>query len=156
MPIVFGPVNTLVTMGTEFGPVKTPVAMGTLAVVATKGAPKGSTVITGTLATSELPGISPFIAGKMSIGSMSMDSELWLLSSCCTAKISKHFFFLNKLVIKYYRNVPKWIRNSLKAKSGLTHEPRHEKTCLCHMRTTKVQISLCICTVWSAPLLFAA
>ena len=23
-------------------------------------------------------------------------------------------------------------------------EPRHEKTCLCHMRTTKVQISLCI------------
>ena len=26
-------------------------------------------------------------------------------------------------------------------------EPCHEKTCLCHMRTTKAQISLCICTV---------
>ena len=35
-------------------------------------------------------------------------------------------------------------------------EPPHEKTCLCHMRTTKAQISLRICSVWSAPLLFAA
>ena len=33
------------------------------------------------------------------------------------------------------------------------YEPRHEKTC--HMRTTKVQISLRIHAVWSAPLLFA-
>ena len=32
----------------------------------------------------------------------------------------------------------------------------HEKTCLCHMWTTKAQISRCICTVWSAPLLFIA
>ena len=30
------------------------------------------------------------------------------------------------------------------------------KCVLCHMRTTKVQISLRIRTVWSAPLLFAA
>ena len=37
-----------------------------------------------------------------------------------------------------------------------TNEPRHEKTCLCHMRTTKTQISLSIRAVWSAPLLFAA
>ena len=29
-------------------------------------------------------------------------------------------------------------------------EPRLEKACLCHMRTTKVQISLRICAVWSA------
>ena len=35
-------------------------------------------------------------------------------------------------------------------------EPHHEKACLCHMKTTKVQISLPVCTVWSAPLLFAA
>ena len=35
-------------------------------------------------------------------------------------------------------------------------EPRHEKTCLCHTRTTKVQISLRILAVWSTPLLFAA
>ena len=34
-------------------------------------------------------------------------------------------------------------------------EPRHEKTCFSHMRTTKVQISLCIRAGWSAPLLFA-
>ena len=35
-------------------------------------------------------------------------------------------------------------------------EPHHEKTCSCHMWTTKAQISLSICTDWSAPLLFAA
>ena len=35
-------------------------------------------------------------------------------------------------------------------------EPRHEKTFLWHMRTTKMQISLRICAVWSAPLLFTA
>ena len=38
----------------------------------------------------------------------------------------------------------------------LLFEPCHEKTCLCHMRTTKTQISLRIRAVWSAPLLFAA
>ena len=36
------------------------------------------------------------------------------------------------------------------------NESRHEKTCLCHMRTTKAQISLRIRAVWSAPLLFTA
>ena len=36
------------------------------------------------------------------------------------------------------------------------NESRHEKICLCHLRTTKAQISLCIHAVWSAPLLFAA
>ena len=36
------------------------------------------------------------------------------------------------------------------------NEPHHEKTCFSHMRSTKVQISLRICTVWSASLLFAA
>ena len=35
-------------------------------------------------------------------------------------------------------------------------EPRHEKICLWHMRTTKVQIGLHIRAVWSASLLFAA
>ena len=33
--------------------------------------------------------------------------------------------------------------------------PCCEKTCLRWLRTTKAQTSLCICTVWSAPLLFA-
>ena len=37
----------------------------------------------------------------------------------------------------------------------VTFEPRHEKTCFSHMRTTKAQISLHIHAVWSAPLLFA-
>ena len=35
-------------------------------------------------------------------------------------------------------------------------EPHHEKTCFCHMRTIKAEISLLICVVWSAPLLFTA
>ena len=39
--------------------------------------------------------------------------------------------------------------------SPLLLELRHEKTCFSHMRTTKVQISLRIRAVWSAPLLFA-
>ena len=34
-------------------------------------------------------------------------------------------------------------------------EPRHEKTCFRHMRTTKVQISLRILAVWSATFDFA-
>ena len=37
-----------------------------------------------------------------------------------------------------------------------TYKPRHEKTCLGHMRTTKAQINLRIRAVWSASLLFAA
>ena len=36
------------------------------------------------------------------------------------------------------------------------NEPQHQKTCFCHMRTTKAQIVLCIRAVWSAPLLFTA
>ena len=39
---------------------------------------------------------------------------------------------------------------------NLMYEPRHEKTCLCHMWTTKAQISLHFRAVWSAPLLFIA
>ena len=38
----------------------------------------------------------------------------------------------------------------------LKNMPRHEKTCLFHMRTTKLQISLLIRGVWSTPLFFAA
>ena len=37
-----------------------------------------------------------------------------------------------------------------------SNEPRHEKTCLCHMWTTKTQISLRIHAVWSGSSLFAA
>ena len=45
---------------------------------------------------------------------------------------------------------------NLKRMHQLYIEPRHEKTCFSHMRTTKVQISLRTHTVWWAPLLFAA
>ena len=38
---------------------------------------------------------------------------------------------------------------------AIINEPRHEKTCFSHMRTTKVQISLRIRAARSAPLLFA-
>ena len=38
----------------------------------------------------------------------------------------------------------------------LLNEPGHEETCLCHMRTTKAQISLRNFAVWSVLLLFAA
>ena len=31
------------------------------------------------------------------------------------------------------------------------YQPSQDKTLLCHMRTTKAQVSLHICTVWSAP-----
>ena len=48
------------------------------------------------------------------------------------------------------------IRTELKPKIQIRIEPHHEKTCLCHMRTTKAQISPRIHAVWSAPLLFAA
>ena len=30
------------------------------------------------------------------------------------------------------------------SKSPIVNQPRHEKTCLCHMRTTKAQISTCV------------
>ena len=33
---------------------------------------------------------------------------------------------------------------------AIVYEPRHEKTCLCHMRTTKAQISLRIRSLISA------
>ena len=45
-----------------------------------------------------------------------------------------------------------WRNHSLHQMS----EPRHQKACFCHMRTTKAQISLRIHAVCSAPLLFAA
>ena len=38
----------------------------------------------------------------------------------------------------------------------LINEPHREKTCLCHMQTTKAQNSLRIHAVWLAPLFFAA
>ena len=40
---------------------------------------------------------------------------------------------------------------SFEEKLAVSYEPRHDKTCFCHM-----QISLRFRTVWSAPLLFAA
>ena len=61
-----------------------------------------------------------------------------LVLSCCGTKFS----------FMYWCFGISWSVNSF--------EPRHEKTCFCHMRITKVQISLRIRAVWSAPLLFTA
>ena len=46
--------------------------------------------------------------------------------------------------------------NTIMILSIVTHRATSMKIFLCHMWTTKVQISLHICAVWSAPLLFAA
>ena len=54
-------------------------------------------------------------------------------------------------------NIPfSTISQLLHTDSSSTNEPRHEKTCFCHMRTTKAQISLRIRAVWSPPGLFTA
>ena len=44
-----------------------------------------------------------------------------------------------------------WVRQYVQTTSYIMHESCHKKTCLCHMQTTKTQISL-----WLPPLLFAA
>ena len=51
-----------------------------------------------------------------------------------------------------------WTRGSFRQRARYLSlmEPHHEKICLCHMWTTKAQISLRIHAVWSAPLLFTA
>ena len=53
-------------------------------------------------------------------------------------------------------NVSKLCRWTTNRERVTGYEPHHEKTCLSYMRTTKVQISLRIHAVSSAPLLFAA
>ena len=45
-----------------------------------------------------------------------------------------------------------WSASLLFAAYIVWYEPCQEKTCLCHMRTTKAQISLRIRAVWSVPL----
>ena len=57
-----------------------------------------------------------------------------------------HIYFLSKAIFVHKKYVFKPNKD----------ETCHEKTCICHMRTTKAQISLRICAVWSAPLLFVA
>ena len=72
------------------------------------------------------------------------------------AKLNWNFMFCTCLGFDHF----KWIKHvGNRIRTGLIYdiiEPHHEKTCLCHMRTTKAQISLRIRAVWSAPLLFAA
>ena len=50
----------------------------------------------------------------------------------------------------------KWFLKGHQMLSTVRNEPRYEKICFYHMRTTKPQISLHIRAVWSAPLFFAA
>ena len=75
----------------------------------------------------------------------------------------KHFITLQKL--SHSELQKKWSEQSQRETTFpaasrsldlIKYETHLEKTCLCHMGTTTAQISLCIRTVWSAPLLFAA
>ena len=49
------------------------------------------------------------------------------------------FFFLSRLIMIIIINtkILHWVDNMV-----ITYEPRHEKPCFCHMRTTKAQIRL--------------
>ena len=62
------------------------------------------------------------------------------------------FFFVCFFHLKIRCNKLFFLRIRQRSENG----PHHEKTCFCHMWTTKTQISLCIHAVWSAPLLCAA
>ena len=53
-------------------------------------------------------------------------------------------------VKRYFKNTYGVIQKG-QGYNPLTYEPRHEKTCFCHMQTTKTQISLRLRAVWSAP-----
>ena len=59
-------------------------------------------------------------------------------------------FFLC-LIFKEIEEVVVASRNTKTLNKTEFNEPRHEKTCLSHMRATKAQISLRIRAVWSAP-----
>ena len=69
-------------------------------------------------------------------------------------QISTNKFLITKTWNKEHTKM-KWFTVSNRAFIVMIlsiNEPHHEKTCLCHMRTTKVQISLPSHAVWSASL----
>ena len=63
--------------------------------------------------------------------------------------------FGGKLLQNWHQNVRKTSWHHTWELSYM-YEPHHEKTCFCHMRTTKAQISLRIRAIWWVPLLLAA
>ena len=64
----------------------------------------------------------------------------------------KYWHFYKNVIYSRHSELPvTWFRAFISVFWD-AYEPRHEKTCLCHMRTTKAQISLRIRAVWSAPL----
>ena len=78
------------------------------------------------------------------------------------SSISIMGYFENQTVLEKYKNISEHfyvcilkISFNLLNSSLCQNEPRHEKTCFYHMRTTKAQISLRIRAVLSALLLFA-
>ena len=74
-----------------------------------------------------------------------------------------HLFSPFSCMIRFWQNGDKiWLvrwfcefMQHLNKVYGRPFEPCHDKTCFCHLRITKVHISLRIHTIWSAPLLFA-
>ena len=76
--------------------------------------------------------------------------EYQLICGNSKFEVQEVFWCKNMLVFVY------WDVQLCKRSKSLIFEPHHDQTCLCHMRTTKAQISLRICAVWSVPLLFTA
>ena len=91
---------------------------------------------------------------------LSMQRRLW--SDRADAQVDKSLHWVHSHVDRFVmRWLISWnIWNTADTKHDVqwrsTKHMCHEKTCLCHMRPTKVQISLRIRAVWSAPLLFTA
>ena len=91
----------------------------------------------------------------------------WPRKTLCIVDFNLCRWVADHKIVKYRTCMNKWINtnNELRLLLDVTeqgtiqfiqYEPHHEKTCLCHMQTIKVQISLRIRAVWSVPLLFAA
>ena len=89
---------------------------------------------------------------------LSWGSSFYLCSTPEILKLDgeKRFLKLKNLFSQYFPEIIMRIPAWCKANYLFIIEPHHEKTFLCHMRTTKGQISLGIRAVWSAPFLFAA
>ena len=93
---------------------------------------------------------------RQSIFFYSIKINATVLIQCMLLSHLLHHVAINKrLKLSTRVSAPSAVRHSVHSlELQRSYEPRHEKTCLCYMRTTKVQISLRIRTVWSAPSLF--
>ena len=91
---------------------------------------------------------------KQTFSIQSIIFGLDLMQSLRNKHIPMQYTHIIRIFFALYA-LPKQVLENLH-KEVKINEPCHEKTCFCHMRTTKAQISLRIRAVWSASLLFAA